>query len=222
MIHCIIVDDEPLARQILEQYIQSSPVLKLVYSCENALDALEIISKYKVDLMFLDIKMPRINGMDFAQNLKNPPAIIFTTAFQEYAVKSYELEAIDYLLKPITFERFSKSIAKFQRVLEPEPSANFVFFKVDGRLVKVQYADIITVQSIKDYLIIKTQDKSYITHMTMKYLVDLLPANQFRQVHRSYMVSIAHITAIGTSEMALGSTIVPIGKSFKNNLSDIS
>jgi len=216
MIKCIIVDDEPLAMQIMEDHIRKTLELKLVKKCANALEAFDIIHKEHVDLIFLDIQMPSLSGIDFIKSLKNPPAVIFTTVFSEHAALSYELNAIDYFLKPITYQRFSAGIAKFLKLqLKPEPEPVYSYFKVNGKLVKIGHADIIYAQSVKDYIIIRTAKESYITHMTMKYLVELLPKSLFRRVHRSFMIGISHITSIGRHMIELGDIKIPVGENYK-------
>lgn len=216
MIRCIVVDDEPLAQHLLEEHIQRVPELILVKICSNALEAFDIIHKEKIDLIFLDIQMPSLTGIDFIRSLKDPPAVIFTTAYSEHAVQSYELNAVDYLLKPITFERFCTSIRKLlKQNIDAEPELDYSYFKVNGKMVKINHTDIICAQSIKDYIIIKTSNANYITHMTMKYLADLLPSKLFRRVHRSFIVGTNHITSIGKNVIELGDLDVPIGESYK-------
>jgi two-component system LytT family response regulator len=222
MVNCIIVDDEPLAQQILEEHIMKTEGLHLVKKCNNALEAFEILNRQFTDLMFLDIKMPSLSGIDFIKSLKNPPAVIFTTAFSEYAATSYELEAVDYLLKPITYERFTKSLAKYFKIQpKPEPELTHTYFKVNGKLVKLQHGDIISAQSIKDYIIINTLHGNYITHMTMKYLTNLLPATLFRRVHRSFIIGILHIKSIGRNEIELGDRRIQIGENYKVNVDEL-
>jgi two-component system LytT family response regulator len=222
MIKCIIVDDEPLARQVLEQHVLTAPELILIKSCNNALEAFDIIHKQKIDLIFLDIRMPSMTGIDFIRSLKEPPAFIFTTAYSEYAVQSYELNAVDYLLKPVTLDRFNASIKKFlKQNSNPEPPRHYTYFKVNGKMVKINHADMVCAQSIKDYIIIKTPQANFITHMTMKYLESLLPSTAFRRVHRSFIAGIDHITSIGRNSIELGDVNVPIGESYKIHLGNI-
>ena len=173
--------------------------------------------------MFLDIKMPGINGLDFFRSLKNPPAVIFTTAFASHAVEGFELDAVDYLLKPITFERFQKSINKFLKIqtIEQQQSRNYCYFKISGRLVKILHADILYAHSVKDYIQLCTPDKNYLTHMTMKYLCDLLPADTFIRVHRSYLVNKNHINTVETSAIKIGGDAIPVGNNYKSNLGDL-
>lgn len=219
MVRCLVVDDEPLAQKVLERHIGQLENLVLVKSCAHAMEAFETISSTGIDLMFLDIKMPSISGIDFIKNLSNPPPVIFTTAFSEFAVRSYELEAVDYLLKPITFDRFEKSINKFlKQTTQIETAPAFTYFKVDGRLVRIEHETLVYAQSIRDYVIIHTTRGNYITHMTMKYLAGLLPENSFIRVHRSYLIGIAHITGLDNSEVWLSETSIPIGDSFRKEI----
>ena len=219
MIKCLVIDDEPLAQKVLERHIGQLENLTLVRSCANAMEAFETISSMDIDLMFLDIKMPSINGIDFIKNLKNPPPVIFTTAFSEFAVRSYELEAVDYLLKPITFDRFEKSINKFlKQTTQVETAPAFTYFKVDGRLVRVEHETLVYAQSIRDYVIIHTTRGNYITHMTMKYLAGLLPESSFIRVHRSYLIGVAHITGLDNNQVLLSEASIPIGDSFRKEI----
>ena len=220
MKNCLIVDDEPLALDIIENYINGYEKLCLIKKCNTAFDAFEVLHHVKVDLIFLDIKMPGLNGIDFIKSLKNPPAVIFTTAFSEYAAASYELEAVDYLLKPITLERFNKSLDKFFK-LQPvivNEEKSYTYFKVSGKLVKVEHGNIIYAQSIKDYIMLYTIAGNLIVHMTMKYLNELLPESLFMRVHRSYLVNQSHITVIGKSQIQLNDIEIPIGEHYKETL----
>ncbi|MEE1947128.1 LytTR family DNA-binding domain-containing protein [Pedobacter sp. KR3-3] len=219
MINCLIVDDEPLAQEILTTYVQGTSVLRLVKTCNTALEAFEVLHQEKIDLLFLDIKMPGLSGIDLIKSLKNPPAVIFTTAYSEYAAASYDLEAVDYLLKPITQERFDKALAKFLK-LQPEATTapNFTYFKVSGKLVKVLHADILYAQSIKDYILLHTLNGNHIVHMTMKYLGELLPEKEFVRVHRSYLVNRAVVTVIGKTHLCINETEIPIGEHYRGLL----
>ncbi len=222
MIKCVIVDDEPLAQQIIAGHIQLTPNLQLVGICANAMEAFELIHQQQIDLLFLDIQMPVINGMDFIQSLHKAPAVIFTTAFAEYAVDSYEVNAVDYLLKPITYERFANSIRKFLTIhIPPEPEKNYAFFKVNGKFMKLTHAEIRYAQSIKDYVILHTSGGNYITHMTMKYLESLLPTQLFVRIHRSYLVNKQLITSMDKKEVHLEAEKLPVGRSYKQAINSI-
>lgn len=220
MIRCILVDDEPLALEVLARLVSRSPKLELIAKCGNAIDAFRVLHDQQVDLMFLDIKMPGISGLDLVSSLKNPPAVIFTTAFAEHAVKGFELEAVDYLLKPITSERFEKSIRKLLKVCHAEQVARkeYTYFKVSGSLIKVNHADLLYAQSVKDYILIYTRSGNYLTHMTMKYLAELLPSHAFLRVHRSYLVNREAISQAGKNTVHLGNEIIPVGELYRDNL----
>jgi DNA-binding LytR/AlgR family response regulator len=221
MIRCIIIDDEPLALEVLEAHISHCPQLTLVRKCRNALEAYEVLQTEKIDLMFLDIRMPSISGIELIRSLRHPPAVIFTTAFAEYAITGFELDAVDYLLKPVTFQRFEKSIHKLLKILPPEPEEvrNYTYFKVSGRLLKVLHEDLLFAQSIKDYIRLKTRQGAYLTHMTMKYLQELLPAGTFIRVHRSWLVNKASITAIDRMQLEIDQEKIPIGAKYRLGIS---
>lgn len=224
MIKCLIVEDEPLAQDIIKDYIKQTKELECVAVCRTALEAFSFLQHEKADLIFLDVKMPGINGIDFLKSLNEPPAVIFTTAFAEYAVEGFELDAIDYLLKPVTFERFNKGIQKYLKVqtIEQDQSRNYSYFKVSGKLIKLLHTDILYAQSIKDYIRICTSDKTYLTHMTMKYLCELLPAEIFTRVHRSYLVNKNHIKEVGRSVIKVGDAEIPVGENYKLNLDNLN
>ena len=220
MINCIIVDDEPLAQEVLERYLNRIPQLKLIAKCFNALEAFNVLHTQAIQLMFLDIKMPGINGIEFIRSLKNPPAVIFTTAYAEHALTGFELSAIDYLLKPITFERFDKSINKVLQLQRPEPPAEkeHTYFKVSGRLIKVMHTNLLYARSVKDYILICTRHGDHLTHMTMKHLSDLLPAPTFIRVHRSYLINKMAIDLLGKNSLKIGGETIPIGENYRANI----
>ncbi|GAB2986830.1 LytTR family DNA-binding domain-containing protein [Mucilaginibacter puniceus] len=220
MIRCLVIDDEPLAQEVLINYIDRFTELEYVGACKNALDAFTILQQEQIDLMFLDIKMPGVNGLDFLRALKNPPAVIFTTAFANHAIEGFELDAVDYLLKPITFERFQKSINKFLKIqtIEQQHNRNYSYFKVSGKLIKILHADLLYAHSVKDYIQLCTRQKNHLTHMTMKFLCELLPADTFIRVHRSYLVNKNYIDAIHRSAIKIGDEDIPVGDNYKSNL----
>lgn len=216
MIRCIIVEDEPLAQQVMAAHIEKIPELGLIAIAGNAMEAFEIINCNQVDLMFLDIQMPALNGMDFIRSLKSPPAVIFTTAFPEHAVVSYEVGAVDYLLKPVTFDRLRASVHRFLKLYAPpEPDRTYTFFKVEGKFMKLEHENMLFARSIKDYIVLHTLHGNYITHMTMKYLDELLPSTIFLRIHRSYLVNRNKITSIGKREIVIADETIPIGKNYK-------
>jgi DNA-binding LytR/AlgR family response regulator len=221
MLYCLIVDDEPLARQVLENYISRMPGLQIVGACANAVEAYKKLHEQPVDILFLDIKMPLINGLTFLRSLKQPPAVVLTTAFTEYAVESYELNAIDYLLKPFSYERFCRSIEKVMKIKPPEEVAelkDYVFIKADNNLVKVFHHDILYIEARKDYLKVVTTNNSHLTHMTMKHIVSILPPRLFTRIHRSYIVSLAGITVKGKGFIEMNGIVLPVGERYKEQL----
>ncbi|OKS89265.1 LytR/AlgR family response regulator transcription factor [Mucilaginibacter polytrichastri] len=220
MIRCIIIDDEPLAQDVLENHIGRLPQLILVNKCNNALEAFNVLHTGQIDLMFLDIKMPAINGIDFLRSLKNPPAVIFTTAFADYAITGFELDAVDYLLKPITFTRFERAINKLLKSQPKEQTEekNYTYFKVSGKLIKVLHADLLYAKSVKDYVQICTLQGNYLTHMTMKYLNGLMPDSTFIRVHRSYLVNKTKVGLIDKVSLKVGNEIIPIGDNYRDKI----
>lgn len=231
MINTIIVDDEPLALEILEAHIAKIPELNLIGKCSNAIEANKLLNKGEVDLMFSDIQMPQLSGIDFLRSLSQPPMVIFTTAFPEYAVEGFNLEALDYLLKPISFERFfkaaNKAIEKYNsNDLHSEAaldsSEDFFFVKSDKKLVKVFYRDILYIEGLKDYVIIRTETGRVITLQTMKSLEEKLPNDMFQRIHRSYILNLTKIQALEGNMVEIiekGQTkLIPIGKNYRDDL----
>jgi DNA-binding LytR/AlgR family response regulator len=234
MINVLIVDDEPLALDVIENFVGRIPELHLVRKCENAFEAKEALNDHAIDLMFLDIQMPELTGIEFLKTLENPPIVIFTTAYSNYAVDGFELNALDYLLKPISFERFSKAVAKAKEqielrhkssdVLEPE-EVDHIYVKSDKKLLRIRYDEMIFIEGLKDYVIIKMDTGRVITLQTMKSLEEKLPRNRFRRVHRSYIVAVNKIRAIEGNmiEVLEKGQIkhIPIGKNYKDELLDL-
>ena len=228
MIKAIIVDDEPLALDVLETYIAQLPELELVARCENALEAREVLKEHDVDLMFLDINMPQLTGIDFVKTLSVKPNFIFTTAHPYYAVEGFELNAIDYLMKPIPLERFMKAVNKVINMQLGDTSApekkkeNFIFVKADKKLIKVNFDDILYIEGLKDYVIIRQKEGRIITLHTMKSLEAKLPDHIFKRIHRSYIVNIGAIDAIvgNMIELKEKSKVkhIPIGKNYREEL----
>ena len=229
MINVLIVDDEPLARDVLEAHISRLPDLFLVGKCKNAPEARQALEENAVDLMFLDIQMPQINGIDFLKTLQNPPLIVFTTAYSNYAVEGFELNAVDYLMKPISFERFSIAIEKArEKLLTPkkqlsEPTElDHIYVKSDKKLIRVKYSDIIYIEGLKDYVIIRMDTGRIITLQTMKSLEEKLPSKIFRRVHRSFIVSVQRIHSIEGNTIEVVEKGVakhlPIGKNYRDEL----
>lgn len=229
MINVIIIEDEPLAQEILESYISKLPQLNLVAKCSNAIEANTALKENDVDLMFLDIKMPQITGIEFLKSLSNPPLTIFTTALPNHAVEGFELNAVDYLVKPIPLERFMKAVGKAEDILQREGASNvgndgedFIFVKSDKKLIKIKYDDIIYIEGLKDYVIIRMANSKVITLQTMKSLESKLPDNLFKRIHRSYIVAIDKIDALVGNSIEVtergAPKVIPVGKNYKDDI----
>lgn len=222
MIKCLLVEDEPLAQRVLADYIRQTPALQLVHACTNALEALPLVSRGGIELLFLDLQLPGLSGQAFIQALKEPPAFICTTAHPEYAAASYDWGAVDYLLKPISYARFAKSVAKYQQQASPAAApAAHTYFKVNGRLLKLLHADIVYIQSVNDYLVLRTPTGSHLTNMTLKYLGQVLPPAHFKRVHRSFVINTAHITSLAKDVVELGKVKIPLGEQYKHALGSL-
>ncbi len=221
MIHSIAIDDEPFALDVISIHAAKVPELELMERFTDPLKALEYLKNNPVDLVFLDINMPGLSGMELIGRLKCPPKIIFTTAYSEYALDSYDYEAVDYLLKPIEFDRFHKSIQKYskqagglQQVIPVNP-ATYIFIKDGYRQVKVIIAEISYIRSEGNYLSIFTGTQRTVTRMTLNEMSTLLPSSEFLRVHLSYLVNIAHIDKIENNHIYCGETAIPIGAKYK-------
>lgn len=233
MARVIIVDDEPLALDVLETYIEKLPSLELVARCDNAIEAFDILSKEQVDIMFLDIQMPQLTGIEFLKSLSNPPLVIFTTAYPNYAIEGYELNIMDYLLKPISFERFMKGVNKALAQLElqtetkeispaeSKEESDFIFVKADKKLIKINYRDILYIEGLKDYVIIKLPTSRVITLQTMKSLEAKLPSTIFKRIHRSYIANLDRIDAVIGNMVEIEKKHLPIGKNYRDELLEI-
>jgi DNA-binding LytR/AlgR family response regulator len=224
------VDDEPLARDVLRRYIEALPQLELAGECSNALQALSFLQVHHVDLLLLDIHMPQLKGNEMLKTLRHPPRVIFTTAHPEYALEGYELEAVDYLLKPIQFDRFIKAIHKVQAFHQPKSVAQpaqaredkkeqYVYFRADRKMVKVMLYEILYIESMKDYLkIFTTTQGMLITRQSMMAVEAMLPGDRFLRIHRSYLVHMMHIKSYTAELMEIGGTELPIGKGFRSDV----
>ncbi|HTX88441.1 MAG TPA: LytTR family DNA-binding domain-containing protein [Bacteroidales bacterium] len=227
MIRCLAIDDEILALDLLEDNIRKVPFLELVQKCRSALEAMEILRKEEIDLIFLDIQMPDISGIQFLKSLRRKPLVIFTTAYEKYALTGYELDVIDYLLKPFSFDRFLKAVNKAQDFLglrdrlpasqgpAADPARNFIFVKSDYKLVKINLADILYVEGLKDYVKIFAGERPVITLMSMKAIEEILPAPAFIRVHRSFIVNIRKILFIERGHIKVGSREIPISMHYR-------
>jgi len=227
-IRCLVVDDEPPAREIIRRYIEEVPTLELAGECANALQAFALLQQQPVDLMFLDIRMPQLNGIDFLKTLKNPPKVIFTTAYSEYALEGYELDVVDYLMKPIPFDRFLKAVNKAfpSGVSKTETAAApgekkgeaFLYFRADRKMVKVMLTDILYIESMKDYIKVFTINGTIITKQSITSVEEMLPEKEFIRVHRSYIVSLNRIKTFTSELIEIDKTEIPIGKLYRNEV----
>lgn len=223
---CLIIDDEPVARKGLADYVADIDFLDLVAECENPMKASSYLTEQTIDLMFLDIHMPKLSGIDFLKTLRTPPLIIFTTAFSEYAVEGYSLDIVDYLMKPITFERFLKAAQKAHEVYQLKNNAGrqkglqseYFFIKCDSKYEKINFNDVRYIESLQNYVVIHTRDKKLITYITLTGLEIQLPKDQFLRVHKSFIVSIAGIKAIEGNEILIGDARIPISRNLKESV----
>ena len=227
MIKCIAVDDEKLVLDLLVDNIQKVPFLQLVGRCKNAMEAAELLHKEKIDLIFLDIQMPGLNGLQFVQSLQRPPMIIFVTAYKEHAVEGFNLDAVDYLLKPVSFERFLKACNKAQELfnLQQKPPVKdeqpgYFFVYVEYKQVKVTINDIVYIEGMKDYvkIFIESSPKPVITKMSLKALEERLSGYRFVRIHKSYIISADKVTAIKRDLICIGNTELPLSETYKPNV----
>jgi len=219
---CIIVDDEPAAHYVLVNYIGQNPLLELSHQCYNAIEALNVLRSNTVDLMFLDIDMPEISGLELLQTLKNIPRTILTTAYSEFALESYEYGVIDYLLKPIYYPRFVKSIERFlamDPVEKPGTASGNIAIKVDSVVIELPVEDILYAQSYGNYVKIFTPEKSHLASITTNQLESMLPQDHFVRVHKSYIVSLGKIEQVERDNIILNNEKIPIGITYRRNLS---
>lgn len=217
-LRCLIVDDESISRKFLEHYIQQMDFLELVHSCANATDAITSLQKFHIDVVLLDIEMPEKSGLQMLEELDYKPAIILVTAKEQYAVKAYELDVVDYLVKPITFPRLEKAIGKARKFLEvnnPKADAEELFIKVNSRFVKIHYNDILYIEAQGDYIQVHIKDKKYIMYNSMSVMQKRLPGNRFVRVHRSYIVNLAYVTGVKQAFVQLSDNEIPLGVSYK-------
>jgi len=225
-LRCLLIDDEPPALKILASYISNINGLEIVAQCKNAIEALDVLHQKTVDVIFLDIKMPKMLGTEFLKNLSNPPKVIFVTAYRDYAVDGYELDAVDYLVKPVSFERFFKAITKLNRMIGketvtttadyvPNPEA-FVYLKVDKDMKKVFVNDIVYIESWKDYVkLFLVNNKNLLVKQSISAMENLLSEHKFLRIHRSYMVSLNKISGYNGVSIQLETTEIPIGRLYK-------
>ena len=224
--NCLVVDDEPVARKGIAEYVSEVDFLNLVGACENPLKAAAVLSEHSIDVIFLDIHMPKLSGIEFLKTMKNPPLIIFTTAYSEYAVEGYTLDIVDYLMKPITFERFLKSAQKALEIhslkkmagQSRDAHADCFFVKCDSKFEKVFYNEVRYIEALQNYAVIHVLNRKLITYITMTSLEHQLPKDQFLKVHKSYIVSIPQIKAIEGNEILIGDARIPISRNLKDEV----
>lgn len=222
--NCLIIEDEPLAAEVLEDYIRQVPFLELRGTCTDALYAMERLQQEKIDVVFLDIHLPKLKGLDFIKTLKHPPQIIITTAYREYALDGYELNVVDYLLKPVSFKRFLMAVNKLRThraAEEPAQATNVpdrvhLFINVNKKRVKICLAEVLYIESRKEYINIVTRDRSFLTKFQLGEIEEQLAKNNFIRVHRSFIVSKEKVDAYSATEIEIAGMQIPIGRSYKD------
>ena len=231
-IRCQIVDDEPLAINVIKKFLDQFQATEVVSSCENAMEAFTYISENPVDLLFLDINMPKLNGLDFLKSLKEPPLVIITSAYRDYAVEGFELNVLDYLVKPISFQRFMKAMDKANiaireknNSIQPivsssEPSKSFIFLKVDKKMVKIYLDEILFIESLKDYVKIHTVYEDLITHQNLNGMAKILPSDSFIRIHKSYTISADKVKSIEGNCVEIASKLLPIGRNYRKQVKE--
>jgi two-component system, LytTR family, response regulator len=232
MLRCIAVDDEPLALELLEDNISKLPYLQLVARCSNAMEAMKVLQSQTIDLIFLDIQMPGLTGLQFIQSLSQKPMIILITAYEKFALEGFNLNVVDYLVKPVALERFVKACNKawelhqLKTTVVPAGAAlpDYFFVNVDYSLLKITFSDMMWIEGLKDYIKIhlKSNTKAVITRMSMKTIEEQLPAQKFFRIHKSYIVSIDHITAIRKNSVFIGAMELPVGENYREAVSALT
>ena len=228
-IKSVIIDDEPLARKGLKEYISDVDFLQLVGEFDNPVKAMDMLVREEVDLLFLDIQMPKITGLEFFKTLQHAPPVIFTTAFPQHALEGFELNALDYLVKPISFERFLKAVMRAKEFYEVRQKniseagnspggAQYFFIKADNRLVKITYDDILFVEALQNYVVIQTHDKKYITYLTFRSVEAYLPSDKFIKTHKSYIIAASKVDTIEGNDIRIGQYHVPISRNLKDEV----
>ena len=223
---CIIIDDEPLAIRVIENHLSKINSFEVVATFTNPLEAMEVLQTGDVDVIFLDINMPLINGMDFVKTLHNPPLIVITTAYREYAVESFELDVLDYLVKPIPLTRFMKTVNKINSELSSKNDATeddrrHIFIKIDKKLVKVYLDEVLYIESLKDYIKITTSTGTNMVHQTLTSFTDSLPKEMFIRIHRSYTISIAKVNAVIGNMVEINGNQIPIGRNYVQEVKEV-
>ena len=220
MIKCLVVDDEPNATELIEAYVAATPSLELVASCNQSKQALNILQEEEVDLLFLDIRMPEMNGFDLLQELKNPPQVIIVTAHVEYAIFGYQFDVLDYLLKPLSLEDFQKSVAKYRpqsKDLKPNKLGDSFYIRDDYRLVKIRLKEILFIESFREYVHLHIEQNTYVFRKTLSQIEKRLRFKDFIRVHKSFIVSLDAVDAVEGNRIQIRTHKIPIGKSYKES-----
>ena len=228
-IRCLIIDDEPLAQRVVERYAENIPFLEIVAKCNSAIEAIDVLHNEMVDLLFLDINMPRLSGMDFLKTLKTPPLVIITTAYAEFAIQGYELDVVDYLMKPFAFDRFYKAIQKAEELLKSrevphfevkeaeKPDDSFIFIESSKKTYKVTLDDILYIEALGDYVKIFTTEKMIVSYQSLKNIETLLPSKLFPRVHKSFIIALSRVDLIEGNHVKIKDRMIPIGTNFKTD-----
>lgn len=230
-LNCVIIEDEPLARNLMVEYVKKVPSLNLIEAFSNPLEAMETLRSASIDILFLDVQMPEITGISLLKILKKRPMVVLTTAYSQYALEGYELDVADYLLKPITFERFLKSVDKItqrlesspaapQPVVEPSAAPAFIFVKDGTKLVKVKLDEILYIEGLKDYVTIHTPNQKIVTLQRLKALEEQLPANKFIRIHNSYIIALNAIDVIQKNEVQIKGVTLPVGDTYRKSFKE--
>lgn len=229
-IKCLVIDDEPLARDLMRSHIEKLENFEIVAECGDAMKALQALRNHPVDLMFMDIQMPQITGIEFLKTLKHPPKVIITTAYREYALDGFELDVVDYLLKPITFNRFLKAVNKYYQLTQEEkknaapaaiatqPEDAFIYVKENKKVIKLHLNEILYVEGLSEYVQIYTENRKIITKTSMTHMEEKLPQADFMRIHKSFIVSLSKIEAFTSNSIEVPGKELPIGRSYKNSV----
>ena len=223
MINCLVVDDEPIAREGIYEHIRQVEYLHTVAQCKSAIEAAGLLQKNKIDLIFLDIEMPRLTGIEFVKALAHPPMIIFTTAYSDYALEGFELDVVDYLLKPISFPRFLKATEKARNYLQAREkelsiTEDFFFIKCNGKIEKIVIDEVCYIEGMANYVVIHARQKKYVAYLTFHSIEEQLPANLFIRIHKSYLVALSAIQTIDGEELTTAIATLPISKNYRNEV----
>lgn len=226
-IKCLIVDDEPLAHRVIERYSENVPFLEIVAKCFNAIEAIEVMHNQQVDLIFLDINMPKLSGMEFLKTLKNPPLVIITTAYAEYAIQGYEMDVVDYLMKPFSFERFFRAIQKAEDIIRSKElpvhevkeavssEEEYIFIKSSKKTYKVNLNEILYIEALGDYVKIFTTERMIVSYQSLKNIEVMLPQRTFPRIHKSFIISLPKIDLIEGNHVKIKERLIPVGTNFK-------